>query len=591
MKHFLLSMCILLISSLQAQTFTEVTTAISPLFFASADFADYDNDGDQDLAIIGVDDNFNDMAEIYRNDGGSFTAINAGLTPIHMGAVSWADFDGDGDFDLLCAGQDYSMNASAIVYLNENGSFVPAGLELPAGFWNSAGWGDYDNDGDLDLAYSWYTTGTSHSSIFKNGNGTLTDIGAGITGLTEGSMEWGDYDGDGDLDLLHTGTPADFSNTLVLIYENNEGNFTDIGVDFMDCTWYNNALWSDVDNDGDLDVLYIGDNGMTYPFVVYINNNGTFEMVNTGLTGVRTSNGNIGLVAGDIDNDGDLDVVNTGDSKTYDKSTKIFINNNGTFTELAHTIPGFGSGTLDLTDIDNDGDLDLFFAGYDSNSDADVALFINDANSNTYSTNLAPDAPANLTSVVGENSVELSWDAAMDDHTPELSLQYNIYIGTASAQGNVVCAQSVVDPQASNNGFHFVPKNGNCQNMLTFHMDNLPDGLYYWSVQAIDQSGSASAFAAEQFFDIGNVTGTQAMSDVSGINLYPNPTNHTVHVSCKNGLAREVNIFSLTGQLMKTLQATSADFDLDVNDLSSGMYVIELITNDTKAVKKLRIER
>lgn len=309
MKHLLLSLCILLLGNLQAQTFTEVSTAITPLFFASADFADYDNDGDQDLALIGVDDNFNDVAEIYRNDEGSFTSINAGLTPIHMGAVNWADFDGDGDYDLLCAGQDYSMNASAIVYLNENGSFVPAGLDLPAGFWNSAGWGDYDNDGDLDLAYSWYTTGTSHSSIFKNGNGTLTDIGAGLTGLTEGSMEWGDYDGDGDLDLLHTGTPADFSNTLVLIYENNEGNFTDIGAVLMDCAWYNNALWSDVDNDGDLDVLYVGDNGINYPFVVYINNNGSFEMVNTGLTGLRTSNGNISVVTGDIDNDGDMDVV------------------------------------------------------------------------------------------------------------------------------------------------------------------------------------------------------------------------------------------------------------------------------------------
>ena len=591
MKHLLLSLCILLLGNLQAQTFTEVSTAITPLFFASADFADYDNDGDQDLALIGVDDNFNDVAEIYRNDEGSFTSINAGLTPIHMGAVNWADFDGDGDYDLLCAGQDYSMNASAIVYLNENGSFVPAGLDLPAGFWNSAGWGDYDNDGDLDLAYSWYTTGTSHSSIFKNGNGTLTDIGAGLTGLTEGSMEWGDYDGDGDLDLLHTGTPADFSNTLVLIYENNEGNFTDIGAVLMDCAWYNNALWSDVDNDGDLDVLYVGDNGMNYPFVVYINNNGSFEMVNTGLTGLRTSNGNISVVTGDIDNDGDMDVVNTGDNQAYVKSTKIFLNNNGSFSELAHTIPGFGSGTLDLTDIDNDGDLDLFFVGYDSNSNADVALYINDANSNTYTPNVAPDAPTNLTSVVNENSVQFSWDAAIDDHTPELALQYNMYIGTASALGNVVCAQSVIDPQASNNGFHLLPKQGNCQNMLIFNMDNLPDGLYYWSVQAIDQSGSASEFAAEQFFDIGNVTGNQALDEVSAINLFPNPASNVVHITFENESPGVINIYGVSGQLMKTAQSTTAQFDLDISDLSPGLYIAELVTKNTRSVKKLRIER
>lgn len=229
--------------------------------------------------------------------------------------------------------------------------------------------------------------------------------------------------------------------------------------------------------------------------------------------------------------------------------------------------------------------------GYDSNSNADVALFINDANSNTYTPNVAPDAPTNLTSVVNENSVQLSWDAAIDDHTPELALQYNMYIGTASALGDVVCAQSVIDPQASNNGFHLLPKQGNCQNMMIFNMDNLPDGLYYWSVQAIDQSGSASEFAAEQFFDIGNVTGNQALDEVSAINLFPNPASNVVHITFESESPGVINIYGVSGQLIKTAQSTTAQFDLDISDLSPGLYIAELVTKNTRSVKKLRIER
>jgi len=319
MKNFTLLVCILFAGIIQAQTFTEVSTQITPCFFASADFADYDNDGDQDLAIFGVDANFNDIADIYRNDEGTFTPINAGISPMHMGAISWVDYDGDGDFDLFCSGQDYSMNAYATMYSNEEGIFVPAGLGLPTGFWNSAGWGDYDNDGDLDLAYSWYATGIANSGIFMNDNGNFTNINAGLPGLTAGSMEWGDFDGDGDLDLLHTGTPADFTNTLVLIFENVDGDFVDTQTGLMDCAWYNNALWDDADGDGDLDVVYVGDDGDQYPFVVYFNTDGVFEMMNTGLFGVRTSNGNIGMQIGD--NDGDMDVVMTGDDENYAKST------------------------------------------------------------------------------------------------------------------------------------------------------------------------------------------------------------------------------------------------------------------------------
>jgi len=589
MKKITLFICILFTGIIQAQTFTEVTTQITPCFFASADFADYDNDGDQDLAIFGVDDDFNDIADIYRNDEGVFTPINAGIAPMHMGAICWADFDNDGDFDLMCSGQNYSMEAFATIYENNDGIFTASGLDLPTGFWNSIGWGDYDGDGDIDLAYSWYTSGVANSAIFRNDGNSFTNINAGLPGLTAGSMEWGDYDGDGDLDLLHTGTPADFSNTLVLIYENNDGVFSNISAGLMDCAWYNNALWDDVDGDGDLDVVYVGDDGEQYPFVVYINTDGVFEMMNTGLFGVRTSNGNIGMQIGDIDNDGDMDVVMTGDNENYAKSTRIYLNNNGTYSALEHNIPGFGSGTVDLTDIDNDGDLDLFLVGYDNNSHGDVGIFINDANSNTYTTNEAPSAPSNRISLVSDDAVELTWDIATDEHTPQASLQYNLYIGTASGLGDVVCAQSITDPMSENYGFHFIPKQGNCEMQLQYAMAGLADGLYYWSVQAIDQSGAASVFSAEQFFDIGNVT---HINDVDmKVQIFPNPASNQLNITVANETTMNVEMFDMTGKTVLQRQNMDSRAVINVAGLMQGYYTIRIITNDNTIIKKIQIVR
>lgn len=588
MKKNLLLALLALTVGLNAQNFTEVSTFITPLMFASADFADFDNDGDQDLAVIGVDVNFADIARIYRNDEGVFVNINAVLSPMHMGAVSWVDYDSDGDYDLFLSGQDYGMNAFASIYKNTDGIFTESGVSLPGGFWNSAGWGDFDNDGDVDLAYSWYTASTAYSAIFKNGDGVFSDINADLAGMTAGSMEWGDYDTDGDLDLLVTGTVTDFSQTPVKIFKNNEGAFTEDQFVFMACAWYNNALWTDVDNDGDLDIVYVADDGSDYPFIVYKNNQGSFEFNNTGLFGVRTINGNIAVVTGDIDNDGDMHVIMTGDDPSYTKSTKIFINDNGSFSNLTHSIPGFGSGTLDITDIDNDGDLDVFAVGYTQGGDPGVGIFLNDANDNIYSMNLAPDAPTDLVSEVNENSLMLTWAASNDDHTPMESLQYNIYVGSTPGMGDVFCAQSLIDPESENPGFHFMPKQGNAGMNLQFEIPELGDGVYYWSVQAIDQSGLASVFAEEETFQVGNSTGIEQVDFIA--NIYPNPSSDWVYIQSSSDPKR-VEIYNMLGELLLSKERVLQDQKIDVSQFPQGEYFIKLTSEDYSVVEKIQIAK
>ena len=71
----------------------------------------------------------------------------------------------------------------------------------------SVAWGDYDNDGDLDVLLTGPSGGVA-SRVYRNNGGTFSDIGAGLPGVSISSVAWGDYDNDGDLDILLTGSSS-----------------------------------------------------------------------------------------------------------------------------------------------------------------------------------------------------------------------------------------------------------------------------------------------------------------------------------------------------------------------------------------------
>ena len=113
--------------------------------------------------------------------------------------------------------------------------------------------------------------------------GEFSDIGAGLPGLQYGKVAWGDYDNDGDLDLLLVGI-ADPSASLV--YRNDSGVFTDIGAGLPGVS-FGGGAWGDYDNDGDLDVLLYGDSGLGgYISHVYRNTGGVFSGGAVGLPGM-----------------------------------------------------------------------------------------------------------------------------------------------------------------------------------------------------------------------------------------------------------------------------------------------------------------
>ncbi|HSH04523.1 MAG TPA: VCBS repeat-containing protein, partial [Anaerolineae bacterium] len=241
-------------------------------------WGDYDNDGDLDILLTGANGSTK-ISRIYRNDDGAFTDIGAGLAGVRDGAVAWGDYDSDGDLDILLTGLDFFNAKISKLYRNDNGIFTEVSTSLIGVDLSSVAWGDYDNDGDLDILLSGQVNGSTRVlKVYRNDNGLFTDLALPISGIKEGMVSWGDYDNDGDLDILFAGTGPGGRTTR--IYDNDGGLFTDInaGLPGIGFGFGGVAAWGDVDTDGDLDILIVGSSNNGSLTTIYRNNDCPVEV-------------------------------------------------------------------------------------------------------------------------------------------------------------------------------------------------------------------------------------------------------------------------------------------------------------------------
>jgi len=536
--------------------FAEVSAGLPVLVDGSVEWGDYDNDEDLDFVITGISINPTGYhTRIYRNDGGSFTDIDADLFGVFDSSVSWGDCDGDGDLDLLLSGRGQAGVDSAAVYRNDDGVFTDVAAGLPGKWGASVAWGDYDNDGDLDILL----TGDAHDSsvsLFRNGAGTFVPDDSALPGFVAGSAEWGDYDKDGDLDILLTG----YSDYLDVsrIYRNDGGEFTDIEAGLIGVS-YGSGTWGDYDADGDLDILLAGyhgegaDGGWLVA-AVYRNDAGVFTDIGAGLLPTTDA----AAAWGDYDNDGDLDIMLAGRTSAGG-SARVYRNDNGSFADTGGDFTGVTDPAAAWGDYDGDGDLDLLVAGNPAAGGAECRLYRNlcphpDA---------APAAPANLAATVDGPFATFGWDGATDPETPAGGLSYNLRIGSAPGGGDILAAMS--DPAT---GLRRVARAGNCGHRLEWTVA-LPEGDYYWSVQAVDGGFAGSPFAPEAVVS-GSPTG---LGDPPGrlvlLGAVPNPFNPRTSISFElpePGPAT-LRIYDLQGGLVRTVVDGMID--------SGGVHAVE----------------
>ncbi len=438
---------LLLAGGMAAQSFTDVTDSagLGGPFVKASEFwktwvmtsgaavGDYDDDGWDDIFWHGGSGQPNKL--FHNNGDGTFTnlAAEAGVDDQVPGSMPlWMDYDNDADLDLFLLTYEDSLPPAMaqgpgggfsgppapggglgsglghwvhtyrnFLYRNDgDGTFTEVAEEagvLHTGRYGLAA-GDLDGDGLIDLV------GVSHNGdtnrmLINQGDGTFKDRTPAVIGDTFSrgfSPHIVDMDGDGDHDVFWSG---DFNTSK---FFRNDGNldFVDVtaavgfGTDEngMGCTV------ADYDNDGDIDVfttsIYYdgveplpesnwGDSGNR----LYVNNgDGTFADM-TDQAGVRDGGWGWGTDFGDIDNDGDLDIVMTNGwyadevfGFNQDK-VRVFVNDgSGVFTDQAVAL-GIDDGDqgrgLVLLDYDHDGALDILI----SNNNTGLTLYRNDPGS------------------------------------------------------------------------------------------------------------------------------------------------------------------------------------------------------------------
>jgi hypothetical protein len=489
-KVYVLLIVLCSITMIYGQTFTDINAGLPGLSNSSAAWGDYDNDGDLDILIAGLSAEFGVISRIYRNDSGSFTDTGVLLQGVGLGSLAWGDYDNDGDLDILLTGYTGS-EAKAKIYRNDQGSFIDTHAPIQSVYFSSVAWGDYDNDGDLDILLTGSTGSERISRIYQNNNGTFTDINAGLTGVSSGSIDWGDYDNDGDLDILLSGEFL-YQEMTTKIYNNQGGLFSEIDVRLPGIT-AGSAVWVDYDSDGDLDILLTGScNEEGYPpsiTRIYRNDSGSFFDINAGLQSLYNSSADWG----DYDNDGDLDILLIGChglghvSMIYRNDSDIFIGNNVGL----HNVH---MGSAVWGDYDNDGDLDILLTGENTNFVGASRIYRN----NSFNPSALLSTPMNLTTSFNDSTITFSWYKATDNETPQDGLSYNFYLGTESLQGDLKTSMS-----DNSSGYRRVVDLGNAQQNNSYTLNKaLPNGKYFWSVQAVDHAFAGSEFAPEQSFVI-----------------------------------------------------------------------------------------
>lgn len=472
----------------------------------NASWIDFDNDGDLDVFVSGWDDT-NVVSIMYRNDGDAFVDVNANIigTATEQ-AVDWGDFDNDGDFDLAFSGTLDTMNRETVakVYRNDGGTFVDVGAGLHGVIGSTTTWVDYDLDGRLDLLVCGSSdNGSTFSSKLyhnesRNDTAIFTPNPQYLPGVWGSSADWGDYDNDGDPDLLLTGY-GDWGVTVGL-FRNDSGSFTYVPSSLQPVN-HSKVVWGDYDNDGYQDILLSGDppgDDNNFTALYHNQGDGTFARVPTDLPQINLT----GAAWGDYDNDGDLDLAINGWLNDSTNITKIFRNDGGgVFTDIHADLPGTFWGSIAWGDVDNDGRLDLLFCGstiplpyiyryccYHGPVLPITVIYHN----NTVPANQKPSVPTGLSAATSASGVHLSWDKATDDRTPQRSLTYNIRVGTTPGGHDVVAPSSNFAT-----GFRRIPTVGNTNRVTSRTIDHLSPGTYYWSVQSVDNSYGGSPFSSE----------------------------------------------------------------------------------------------
>lgn len=401
---------LIFIKTIFGQGFTDVTISSGTVFLHDGDpvfdfkigtgaaWLDYDKDGDLDLYVT----QRQSANRLFENDGnGNFTdvASSLGVTDASGdgGGVTIVDFNNDGWDDIFLSnnqGNKLLKSNSGLSFTDITNTAFVGGTAGGNSRSPSASWGDYDNDGYLDLYIAQHSPpsynqsqGTTQDFFFhNNGNETFTDISnlLVLDSLTSWGFigGWTDYDKDGDMDIFLVNDCLDTPYGLYTkIFRNDGGtdplnwNFTEVaasvGVDA--CKNGMGIAVGDYNRDGWMDIFHTNIGSC----LLYENNNGTFvdksSAAQIDIQPATHFSWGCGFFDYDLDGWQDIMVaIGTLNISSLDPQPNMLFHNNGdgTFTNMAGSL-GMDDDRRSRSgiygDYDNDGDLDIYLTNYGEN--------------------------------------------------------------------------------------------------------------------------------------------------------------------------------------------------------------------------------
>jgi len=506
------------------------------------------------------------------------------ITPGTLADIKFGDLDGDGYMDVIFNGKSNAELGRGIAMNDGAGVFTRSTLDVTAAT-VSCGFADFDNNGFSD--YYVFGNGLNGSAIFfQQADGTFTKDQSSFAAfnLIDADVTTIDFNNDGHIDLFVSGWDDIAKQRFSAIFINDgTGKFAALAQPNLIQKGYGSSVWGDVDGDGWLDLLLNGDggaNGETSSDIyrLYKNNKGVLESKAT-FNDYRQISVGDGARMVDWDNDGKLDVILTGWSNTKSRqATTLFLGSdaaNFVFAEsaLSNTdFPGVSESSIETADINNDGRIDLLITGFNGSQTTQVGKFNRNIcgfylnQSSVFNTK--PGVCSGLAQVIGKNgdhtTVTLSWNAAVDDKTPQASITYNISLK------NKTTGKWLYNPMAvmigTTNGWRRIAAMGNVFTNRKWVLSDLPEGTYEWTVQAIDANFTGGMFITAKSFTI-SPTGIEEI--LSGVNI--GKVDGKLQIDNKNSDLVSISIFSTTGGIIKQLKV---DGTASVS-LQPGIYIVK----------------
>jgi hypothetical protein len=336
-------------------------------------------DSHVDLAVANENDG---SISILLGDGtGNFISSQSYFIGNAPKALTADDFNGDGSIDMAAisyspASIDLLLNDGMASFTHKNINCCP----FYNGYPNDIASADVDNDGDIDLAIalgSDYPPFDNIVGIFKNlgsGNFAEPELAGSVSASANpiGIFD-ADFDGDGDVDIAVAGEefggyPDDFPNAFDVLWNNGKGVYNSkFAVQTPMWGSYKPIAGSDIDNDGDIDII-----ACAFGIITWLNEGGK----QFGSRIIYKGGGFLsGIIAADITTDGYNDIIYTDAGNGI--VGVISNHGDGTYSNPIEYAAGYRPYAINAADLDGDDDLDLAVANYDSD---DISIFINDGN-------------------------------------------------------------------------------------------------------------------------------------------------------------------------------------------------------------------